>query len=480
MSCPKPVLTRYRLTLFVHTVAVLVKKGICTYEQKAEAASKYIQPPGIIQFLIIDGDFHGLVDGGYNGLVNSDEQTDLLSEQEDKHSTVEEKEDTTSKTISPQEFSTEGIAVSRLLRKHHKHRHTSSEITVAILLVSHSVGKDLAEYISNKEPERVKLEGGSRVVLDSAKTSSKTVVFVWVAFCCFLGACGCFCATTSMVFEMEEQATATTTRPRRRRLTMEQVEANLPLGVFDGTRLVFVREETDDDIGEDALVAETPTPNPISLDACSICLDEYVEGERLRYLPCHHTFHAPCIHKWLTERSATCPLCKIDLYEEEEEEEEPPRAAPDLNSSWMSAPPEAATGQGPSIPVETRWRFQMHRRGQEIGAWGRGIFSFGQSRNSGANTELVEPLLAAETQEQVQQREATPSDVEEPGLVVEETQADASRTESTGGSGPSETEEIMPSDSQTDPRPGSQETESQSDDTGQTDSQPTEVASEAV
>jgi hypothetical protein len=465
---------------------VLVKKGICTHAQKAAAASKYFQPPGIVQFLIID----------IPVLEENDEQqpTDLLLLQEEEVNNSNEKEDTTttfssSTTISPNEFiiteEVTPVVSSRLLRKH-----KSSEITVAILLVSYSVGKDLAGYISNNEPEHVKLEGGSRIVLDSAKPpSSRTVVFVWVSLCCLLSACGCFCLTSSMVFELQEQATATPTRPRRRRLTAEQVEANLPLGVFDGTRLVFIREETtttagdNEDHGKDSLLAEdtetptTPAPNPLSLDMCSICLDEYVQGERLRYLPCHHTFHAPCIHKWLTERSATCPLCKIDLYEEEEEEEEP-SPAPDLASSWMSMPPEAAAnvvGQDPSIPVETRWRFQMQRRGQELGTWGRSIFSFGQRRrNGGENSELVEPLLVAETQEQEQH---TPSDdVEEPLVAAEEEAlADAPRTESTTGgrSASLETEEIVPSTSQTEPHPGAQGSESQSDET-------TEVASETV
>jgi len=46
---------------------------------------------------------------------------------------------------------------------------------------------------------------------------------------------------------------------------------------------------------------------------CSICLEDYEQGEKLRMLPCHHMFHTECIVPWLTERFPNCPLCKAQV-----------------------------------------------------------------------------------------------------------------------------------------------------------------------
>jgi hypothetical protein len=51
--------------------------------------------------------------------------------------------------------------------------------------------------------------------------------------------------------------------------------------------------------------------------ACSICIDEFEEGEKVRLLPlCGHGFHTECILPWLTDRHGCCPLCKTGVLDQ--------------------------------------------------------------------------------------------------------------------------------------------------------------------
>ncbi|PPD85770.1 hypothetical protein GOBAR_DD17289 [Gossypium barbadense] len=47
-------------------------------------------------------------------------------------------------------------------------------------------------------------------------------------------------------------------------------------------------------------------------DECAICLEEFVEGEEVAWMPCGHGYHEGCIVKWL-ETNHICPLCRYEM-----------------------------------------------------------------------------------------------------------------------------------------------------------------------
>ncbi|CAH2036937.1 unnamed protein product [Thlaspi arvense] len=50
----------------------------------------------------------------------------------------------------------------------------------------------------------------------------------------------------------------------------------------------------------------------ISLQECTICLQDFTNGGRVVTLPCGHDFDDECIVKWF-ETSHVCPLCRFEL-----------------------------------------------------------------------------------------------------------------------------------------------------------------------
>jgi hypothetical protein len=51
--------------------------------------------------------------------------------------------------------------------------------------------------------------------------------------------------------------------------------------------------------------------------ACAVCLQDFEGGDKLRRLPCLHSFHERCIFDWLRV-SRACPLCRHRLPMERE------------------------------------------------------------------------------------------------------------------------------------------------------------------
>lgn len=48
---------------------------------------------------------------------------------------------------------------------------------------------------------------------------------------------------------------------------------------------------------------------PIFGNTCSICMDDFEDGDVVRDLKCGHSYHRGCVDEWLMRKN-TCPLCR--------------------------------------------------------------------------------------------------------------------------------------------------------------------------
>ncbi|PKU86378.1 RING-H2 finger protein ATL68 [Dendrobium catenatum] len=80
------------------------------------------------------------------------------------------------------------------------------------------------------------------------------------------------------------------------------------------SRVIFVMEDRGVPGLDEEVISSYPkfsfSVNGGGEGLCSICLNEYNEGEMLRSMPeCRHCFHILCIDSWL-QRHGTCPVCR--------------------------------------------------------------------------------------------------------------------------------------------------------------------------
>ncbi|KAF5315360.1 hypothetical protein D9619_007135 [Psilocybe cf. subviscida] len=71
---------------------------------------------------------------------------------------------------------------------------------------------------------------------------------------------------------------------------------------------------------------------------CAICLCEFVKGDKVRVLPCHHIFHLHEVDEWLIQRKKLCPVCKADVTQ-------PPPPPPVRSYTNPSADPDQVPPQ---------------------------------------------------------------------------------------------------------------------------------------
>lgn len=62
-------------------------------------------------------------------------------------------------------------------------------------------------------------------------------------------------------------------------------------------------------------VVDDVTKLPEELRSCCVCLEDVCSQQRVRTLPCLHTFHAECVEEWL-QKKKVCPLCQFPITSE--------------------------------------------------------------------------------------------------------------------------------------------------------------------
>ncbi|CAK8570800.1 unnamed protein product [Lathyrus sativus] len=99
--------------------------------------------------------------------------------------------------------------------------------------------------------------------------------------------------------------------PREVILALEENVERVETGLTEEEILTNIETETHvSDLNETSTHSKT----------CTICQEDYVEGEIIGRLDCRHIYHLECIKQWLLLKNA-CPICKQRALEVDEDED---------------------------------------------------------------------------------------------------------------------------------------------------------------
>ena len=68
-----------------------------------------------------------------------------------------------------------------------------------------------------------------------------------------------------------------------------------------------------------SIIVDSDTINDSYCSECSICLEDFKKGDRVKILPCKHVFHERCAKGWIVNVRGVCPLCRQGIFVKEGE-----------------------------------------------------------------------------------------------------------------------------------------------------------------